>query len=88
MVILKRTDVRGTPWLHHRSPYTRILGIGTNSGGAKAQGITFPAGSAMSDLAAMVRPRPMRCKTVCSLQWCYHMPVRHQICKVQGKSGP
>ena len=55
VVILKRSDVCGTPWLHHRSPYVRILGIATNSDGAKAQGTMVPAGSAMSDLADMVR---------------------------------
>jgi hypothetical protein len=64
VVILKRLDVRGTPWLHHRSPYARLLGIATNSDGAEAQGGAFPAGSAMSALASMVRPRTPHYKTV------------------------
>ena len=55
VVVLRRGDVVGTPWLHRRGPYARILGIGTNNDGFTEKGITFPSGPAQSELGIMVR---------------------------------
>ena len=55
VVILRRGNVVGTPWLHRRGPYARILGIGTNNDGFTEKGITFPSGPAQADLGITVR---------------------------------
>ena len=44
----------GTPWLHVRAPYAKILGIGTNNDGYTDKGITFPSGKAQRALGMAV----------------------------------
>ncbi|CAK0731645.1 hypothetical protein CVIRNUC_000023 [Coccomyxa viridis] len=54
VVVLRRSDVAGTPWLHMREPYAKILGIGTNNDGYTDKGITFPSGEAQRELGTSV----------------------------------
>ena len=54
VVILMRSNVANVPRWAPRTPYGRILNIGTNNDGYTKEGITFPSSEAQGTLARLV----------------------------------
>ena len=54
VIILMRSDVADAPRWGLRTPYGRVLNIGTNNDGYTKEGITFPSSEAQGALARLV----------------------------------